>query len=192
MPTLTVDLNRDGVYTVSAPDSFSTTRPFTIELDNHGQPVHVHLNADDRLSSVASLTMNNRYVESESRRMVSVRSAEPTSPTTGRLKIVVGHGATTAYVDVTVEPPSDERNPVQVDESLTRPPRPDPEPSLFERLSERSSTGEIGTWGPAVAFILVAVTIAIAIGLSVGGSVVLFGTSLVIGAALVAGFFAFR
>lgn len=187
MPTLTVDLNRDGVNTVETPDSFSADRSFAIEFVNHGQPVHVHLNLDDELSSVASLATINHYIEGDSTRTITVRTAEPHSDVTGRLKIAAGHGTTTVYIPVTVEPPTAEQNPIQIDESLSKPPQPDPEPTFPEHVRARLSTDHLDdAWLPAIGFALLAVVVATAIGLTVDSTVVLFGTGIVVVAAVVA------
>jgi hypothetical protein len=123
--TLPVHVNRDSLHDVAVPNSFEATGPFTIELTNHGEPLHVHLHLDDTLSQVAKLEAGNHYVEAETTRQVRVEAA-PNGSIRGKLKVVAAYGATTRYVDVIVSEPEEAEESVTVDESLNKP-QPKPE-----------------------------------------------------------------
>ncbi|MFB6236564.1 MAG: hypothetical protein ABEH81_06125 [Halopenitus sp.] len=187
MPTLPVELNADGVYSVQAPAEFSTTEPFTVELRNRGQPVHVHLNVDDELARVASLTATSHYVDADSITRVRVDTREPERATGGKLKIAAGHGTETHYVDVEVQPIPEVEEPVVVDEELSKPADPEPEessPSPVESvagaLPDRSELPQITA---AHAFVALAVAAAILVGVLVRSTVVTVGVLVVIVAA---------
>ena len=136
MARLSVDLNRDGLHRIAAPSEFETDGPFEIRLRNHGEAIHVHLNLDEELSTVASFGESNHYVAPYSRRAVGIETRGIDTPVTGRLKIVTGHGTETAYTSVTVSPPGTVTERVVVDEQLAKPQRSDPEPSTpRERLA---------------------------------------------------------
>ena len=137
MARLSVDLNRDGLHRIAAPSAFETDGPFEIWLRNHGEAIHVHLNLDEELSTVASLDESNHYVAPYSRRAVEIETERIDTAVTGRLKIVTSYGAESAYTTVTVSPPGTVTERVVVDERLAKPQRSDPEPSTpRERLIE--------------------------------------------------------
>lgn len=192
MPTLSVELNADGVHSIDAPDRITVDAPFTVELVNRGQPVHVHLNVDDALSRVASLSATNHFVEGESTSQVRVETRAPSEPVTGKLKVVTGYGTEIHYVDVTVEPPPAEAQPVDVDETLAKPPEPEPEPTPTERLTAGTDAGLGRGVVPTVAVAVVAVAVAVGIGLLVDSAVVLLGAGVVVGAAIAAVLFVLR
>lgn len=159
--TLPITINREAVHAVEpGTDSFETSDSFTVELENSGSATHVHLHLDDDLSRVASLERGNYFVEAGDSLPVQVRVDRGPRPVSGRLKVVTGYGAETAYVDVTiVEPESDAEAGVQVDERLSRPPvREEPEESGFDL--------------PLDGNIAVAVLAALAIGLAIGAVLV--------------------
>lgn len=188
MPTLPVELNRDGVYSIHAPAEFTTTEPFTVELRNRGQPVHVHLNVDDELARVARPAATSHYVDAGSVTRVHVDTREPERPTGGKLKIAAGHGSETHYVDIAVEPVPEEEQPVILDEDLARPATdesaessPDLVDSVVEALPDRSKLPQVTA---AHAFVGLAVVAAILVGVLVRSTVVTLGVLVVIVAAL--------
>lgn len=129
--TLTVAVNRDGLHTLAVPAEFEVTGPFVIELHNHGEAAHVHLNLDDRLSAIARLKATNHYIESDETRHIEIETRDPSSwPDTvrGKLKVVVGHGQETHYVDVLFDR-STAQTEVRVDPELAKP-NTDPDPEL--------------------------------------------------------------
>lgn len=121
--SLAVAVNRDGLHTLAVPTQFEANGPFAVELHNHGEAAHVHLNLDDRLSAVARLRATNHYVESGESRRIEVEthdpSAWPEEPIRGKLKVVVGHGQETHHVNVTLDPTQPEG--VRVDPDLATP-----------------------------------------------------------------------
>jgi len=139
---LPVDLNREGLHQIAAPSEFETDGPFEIQLRNHGEALHVHLNLDEELSTVASFGESNHYVAPYSRLSVAVETRRTDTPVTGRLKIVTGHGTESAYTAVTVSPPGTVTERVVVDEGLAKPQRSEPEPSTpRERLAAAVDDG---------------------------------------------------
>jgi hypothetical protein len=121
---LAVAVNRDGLHTLAVPSEFTAAGPFAVELRNHGEAAHVHLNLDDRLSRVARLGATNHYVEADERRLIDVETREasawPADTVRGKIKIVVGHGQETRYVDVILDRSAAE-NEVRVDPDLATP-----------------------------------------------------------------------
>jgi hypothetical protein len=116
---LLVEVNRTGVRSLEVPDSVTVDRSFTVDLRNHGDACHVHLHLDDALSRVARLETANHHVPGGSRRPVPVHVSEPEDyePIQGRLKVAIGYGQETRFVDVTV----DVDEPVDVDPDLATP-----------------------------------------------------------------------
>jgi hypothetical protein len=128
---LTVVLNEAALYSIATPSTFETTDSFGIVLDNNKQAVHVHLNLDEALSSVASLRTTNHYVERNRIYPVTVDIDTPATEVSGRLKIATGYGAEVAYTTVTVRPAEERSRQVAIDESLSRPTTSTPaEPGL--------------------------------------------------------------
>ncbi|WP_136687063.1 DUF7524 family protein [Halorhabdus amylolytica] len=129
MPSpLPVHVNREELHDLAVPESYETVGSFEIRLINHGEPSHVHLHLDDSLSSVAAIEATNHYVDGESQRRVSVNVREGAS-IRGKLKVAVGYGATTRYVDVDISKPIETTQSVEVDESLSQPQPKEPEES---------------------------------------------------------------
>jgi hypothetical protein len=138
--SLTVHLNREGPQSIAAPQAFEATGEFSVYLRNHGTPLHAHVSLDNSLSEVARVVTPNRYVEEGATRRVRIEVDDGERPVDGRLEIVTGYGAETAYVSVTLRDPETVEPDVAVDESLSRPNRPpsrsggDPERLLFGGL----------------------------------------------------------
>jgi hypothetical protein len=121
--TIVVDVNRSGLRSLEAPDEVTVDRSFTVELRNHGEPTHVHLHLDDQLSEFARLVAGNHHVPSGSTRPIEVRVSDPDDgdyrPVHGKLKVVVGYGQVTRFVDITVDLSG--REPATVDPELAQP-----------------------------------------------------------------------
>ncbi|MES3162299.1 MAG: hypothetical protein PPP55_12140 [Halorubrum sp.] len=168
MPTLEVELNGDGVHSIEAPDRFTTTSPFSIALRNAGRSTHVHLHFDDDVDQVASIDEVNHYVEGDGVKRVHVSKRDIAEPVRGKLKIVTGYGSNSAYVDVIVEPPVEESpDEVVVDDRLSRPPDRTATPPPSQQISA-TVDGVIergGMTGLLVAFLAVAVGVAVAFAL---------------------------
>mgnify|MGYP007091098446 CR=1 FL=1 len=185
MSQLTVSLNDDGLHSITAPDSFETSGPVELLLDNHGEAVHVHLNLDETLSAVADIRANNHYVEPENERPVSVAVNPRSAAVTGRLKIATGYGSEVAYTTISVKPPSEDPNRVTVDESLSKPQREPPaEPTTAEQLADAVAGGN--STGLLVGFGLLAVVLAVAIAATLESGVVVAGAIVVLLGVIVA------
>lgn len=169
------------MHTISAPSSFSVKSAFDVLLTNAGQAVHVHLHLDDELSRVAHLDASNRYVEGDNSNRVHVDVSPAGEPVTGTLKIVTGYGAETAYVDVTVEPTTETRSKIEVDERLSRPPKREPERSLVDEL--RAALPSENAL-PVVALLLLVLAVAGVVVSVVQNTVVVLSVGVVLGAAV--------
>ena len=139
--TLSVDLNRRSVHSIEVPERFETSDGLTIEITNHGEATHVHLNLDSDLSKAIALDGGNHFVQAGRTRTIEASVDQRSRPVSGRLKVVTGYGAETAYVDVSLIPPAEtaEKSPVEVDERLARPqPRDNHQPRRRSRSRNRS------------------------------------------------------
>lgn len=185
--TLTVHVGREQLHELDPETrSFETDGPFEVELRNHRRSVHVHLSLDGDLSAVATLPDNNHFVESEGTVAVPVDVSPADYPVTGRMKVVSGYGAESAYVEVTVKPPDTTKPPVEVDETLSRP-KPAQEPSNSGGRSggaaiEDLFSGSLPVWALAG----VAVLIAVATAATVQNVAVLLGVAAVVAGVIVA------
>jgi hypothetical protein len=205
---LSVSLNRERLHRVETVDSFETTGPFDVVLDNHGEAVHVHLHLDDDLSRAATLSAGNHYVQRDATKRVHVRARAGDEPISGKLKVVTGYGSESAYVDVTVDAATRQKPPVEVDESLGKPKAAQQSGRGSEGRAgdaERTETADGGTrqiaiedflprrsdW-PVLAFGLVAVLLAAVIGAVVSGTAATFTVGVVVGAVLSALVFVLR
>ncbi|WP_338738727.1 DUF7524 family protein [Haloplanus salilacus] len=185
-PVLLVELNRGALHDVEAPSEFAIGEPFSVELRNHGESVHVHVRADEALSAVARIdTDGNLFVERETTQSVPVDVEDVGSPVTGTLEISTGYGAERRTIEVTVEPDGDD-DAVDVDETLSRPPEPDADsdsPPLADRLSlgvpSRRTVALLAVGAAAI-------VVAAAVAATVRSPTVLIGAGVVVGAVLVA------
>lgn len=189
MPQLTVDLNKEGLHSIAAPTEFQTGGPFEIQLENHGEAVHVHLNLDDTLSAVGQLRANNHYVEAGRSRRVTVDIEPRPSSIAGRLKIATGYGSEVSYTTVEVTPPNEEPHRVEVDETLAKPQRPEePEPTGVEKWMN----GAVGVPGVVIGFGLLAILIAVGVATTLESTAVVVGSLFVLLGVIVALAVAFR
>jgi len=133
--TLDVELNGDGVHSIEAPDRFTTTTPFSVELMNQGRSTHVHLHLDDDLDRIASLGEVNHFVGDEAVKRVHVSKRDVEESVRGKLKIVTGYGSNVTYVDVRIDPPVEQASDeVLVDETLSKPPDRTPPPTPSQQF----------------------------------------------------------
>jgi hypothetical protein len=185
-PVLLVELNRGQLHDVEAPAEFATSEPFSVELRNHGEAVHVHVRADEALSTAARIeTDGTLFVEGGTTQSVPVGVGSVDDPVTGSLEVATGYGSETRTVRVTIEPASD-GDPVDVDETLSKPRRPDPEPErppIGERLAAVLPGRRVV---PVLVLGVVAVAVAAAVANAVRSPAVLVGAGVVVGAVLVA------
>jgi len=185
-PVLLVELNRGKLHTVEAPAEFAIDEPFSVELRNHGEAVHVHVRADEALSAVARIDSDgNVFVENDTTHSVPVTVEDVDSPVTGTLEIATGYGAEKQAIEVTVEPQSNEQS-VDIDETLSTPQRDDggsQSPPLGDQLSAvLPSRGAL----PVILLGLVALAVAAGVANAVRSPAVLVGAGVVVGAVLVA------
>ena len=183
--TLSVDVNREELHGLEVPNSFETTGSFAIELNNHGESLHVHLHLDDDLSAVASLEATNHHVESNGTRRVEV-AVKPGASVRGKLKVVTAYGATTRYIDVILTEPEEQEDRVQVDESLSK---PQPKPPERNRAATPSSGSNPLTDRPELAVLglgAVALVVAAYAALVLNNTVVVLGALAVLAGVLVA------
>lgn len=187
MARLSVDLNRERIYDIALQPSFQTDGPFEVQLDNHGQAVHIHLSLDDSLSEIATLEETNQYVDTDSQQLVRVQTTAVSAPVTGRLTIVTGYGAESTTTSVTVSPPGTRTDRVAVDERLSQPTKTEPtESSLRERFDgialerldeitlDRLSLPLLGFSALVIGLVLVIAAIADSV-IVLGGSIVVVG-----------------
>lgn len=175
--------------TAPSPDptlEFEGARSGTLILRGHGTPAHVHCRLDGALARVASVDRPNYYVEPDDVTAVPIGLApdvDPEEPIEGRLEVLTGYGSESVTIDVVVRPgPSG----IDVDETLAAPSRPDPDPSVIDRLSAVSGidpgTIAVGALG------LVAVGIASLTAMTIGGPAAMAGLVAVVVGVVVAGF----
>lgn len=181
MDRLTAVLNEADLYAIASPSAFETSDSFEIVLDNHEQAVHVHLNLDETLSSVASLRTTNHYVERNRTYPVTVDVETPQTAVSGRLKIATGYGAEVAYTTVTISPPEDGSRQVAIDDSLSRPTSSEPtEPTRVDRLEALADAGPAGLPAPVIVVGLLALGLSTAVAASIGSTAVLAGSLIVL------------
>ena len=167
---LSVSLNGDRMHAVEAAPSFETADSFVVRLESNGAPAHVHLHLDDALSTVASLDVNNHYVEDACEVTVAVAGGD--RPVKGVLEITTGYGATTERVAVTVIEPQRGTHYVDVDERFNAPPRREA-PEETGRAVSGSSLG-------LAALAALALTIALWTATTIGSTAVIVGAAIVV------------
>jgi len=188
---LAVHVNRTELHGLEVPNSFEVTGSFVVEITNHGEPLHVHLHLDDALSEVARLEASNHHVDAESTRRVEV-AVDPREAVRGKLKVVTAYGATTRYIDLVVDRPEREKDPVQVDESLNKPkPRQSPGPSGGGPSGggPNESTGGLLVERPELAVLAfggVALAVAVLAAVVLQNVIVVLGSLVVVAGVLVA------
>lgn len=180
--TLITHINRDGLHHIDVTQSFETDDSFSVSLVNHGAPIHVHLHLDDALSDVASLSATNHFIEAESTEEVPVMVRD--GPAQGKLKVVTGYGAESAYVDVDIAEPNANEGSIPVDETLSKPRRRPTQP--------RRQSSELGRNLPFVILGAVALVLVLGVGFLVDWGVAVFGAVAVLVGIGVATFFLTR
>ncbi|WP_247731349.1 DUF7524 family protein [Halovivax limisalsi] len=106
----------------STPPSIETDRSFDLHVTNHGEPVHLHVRADDELADVVSVAETNPYVESGESITIPVRVGAHESDRSGAVELSTRFGANTAAIDLTLTGGVDPDDRVDVDERLASPP----------------------------------------------------------------------
>ncbi len=173
--TLTVHINRRAVHSIEpATTDFETAESFTVDLINHGEAAHVHINLDDDLSGAISLDGGNHFVEAGRTRTIEAAVDQRSRPVSGRLRIVTGYGAETAHIDVSLIPSDDpvEGGTVEIDDRLSTPqPREEP-PSGGVDLPPRTVA--------AVGLVLVSLLIVVVGALIANNLAVILGVGIVL------------
>jgi len=180
--TLAVEVNPEGMRTLSVPDRFETDRDFEIRLRNHAEGSHVYVNLDDGLSAVASVATTNHFVESGETKVV-VASVEPGQSGAGELTVAIGHGSVSETVPVQVHSRTPDKEPVSVDESLAEPPAREESGGLLAGDSVRAL--------PAVILGVVAVVLAAGTVLGTGTTALVLAGLAVLSGLLAAGYVAY-
>ncbi|MFC7135068.1 MULTISPECIES: DUF7524 family protein [Salinibaculum] len=178
---LAVHVSRHDLHAIEIPDAFETDGSFDVVLVNHGPSLHVHLHLDDSLSDVARLDANNHYVEGDASRAVRITvdtDSLPDDGVFGKLKVVSAYGSETRWVDVQLSSPTPAGTPVEVDESLSKPPDSD-------RTESRTPTFE-GPELPVLALGGLALAVALLAAVLVQDTLVTVGAAAVFGGVLVA------
>ena len=176
--TLSVDLNRQSVHSIETSDRFEVSDDFTVELTNHGEAAHVHITLDADLSKAIAFDGGNHFIEAGRTRTIEAIVDQRSRPISGRLKIVTGYGAETAYVEISLIPPERrvEKSPVEVDDRLSKPrPREGP-PSGGSDLSLTSRSKTIA----AVSIVLISLVLVVVGALIAGTPAVIIGVGIVL------------
>lgn len=121
---LSVDINREGKRELDVPASIEVVGSFDIRFVNHGEALHVHLNANDALSRVITVDAGNRHVPGNGERRVHVdvnTDVLDGDAVEGKLEVATSYGAEQQWIDVVIKDPDSAHNTVQVDEDLAAP-----------------------------------------------------------------------
>lgn len=141
--TLDIHIDRNQPEPIEAPTTFSATRDFGIKITNGGEPVHVHLACDDDVGAAIEFEAGNHYVQREGAYRVPVEVVTTDRPVRGRIQVSVGYGADTAYTELRITEPNENRL-VQVDESLSRPSEQRPLQTATEPAIEFTTVMALG------------------------------------------------
>ncbi|EMA39702.1 DUF7524 family protein [Halobiforma nitratireducens] len=180
----------------SSPSAASNTDPVlgtsgscTLILRGHETPAHVHCRLDGELSRIASIDHPNYYVEpgDVTRVPIAFDTGGLEEPIDGRLEVLTGYGSESVAVAVLVRPGPSE---IEVDETLSRPSQPEPEPTIVDRLAAAGGI-DPGTLAVAVLGVL-AVAIATATAMTIGGPAAMIGLAAVVAGVVVAGLLLFQ
>lgn len=179
---VTVHVNRGTADALEAGrERLETNDPFTILLQGHETPAHVHCRLDGALERIASVDGSNHYVEPNAVTAVpvAVDADGIDQPVTGRLEVVTGYGSESVSIAVTVVPGPPN---VDIDESLAEPARSEPEPTVLERAVDRFTA--VGRLDPSTLGVLglgvVAIAVAVATTATIGGPVAMAGGGIVV------------
>ncbi|AHF99109.1 hypothetical protein HALLA_09880 [Halostagnicola larsenii XH-48] len=181
---LTFEINRDTGESLEANSTtIEAEGSFAVRLRGHNVPAHAHCRLEGDLSRLGSLEQPNYYVEPNEEIVVPISVPDIDEPVSGTLEVSIGYGAEAVQIDVEVVPGPPE---VDVDESLSEPHRPEPEPSLTEAFTDATGV-DPATLG-VVALAGVALAVAALTAGSIGGPIALVGFLIVaIGIVVAAG-----
>ena len=129
--TLEVQIGRETVQELEAPETYTAEESFELQIINHGRPVHVYVHADEPLERATTVESGNHYLEpDDTLRMTVSAETDLEDPLSGVLRVVSGYGADESQIDVTLQPPGSSS--VPVGESLAEP-SANPDPGLLTR-----------------------------------------------------------
>ena len=100
---LVVDLNRSTHHAIEpASESFETTGPFVVRVQNHGEGSHVHCSLSGDLASTATVTDGNPFLEPEEVVEIPIDVRTDLRPARGTLELSTGYGRESVEIDVLV------------------------------------------------------------------------------------------
>lgn len=144
--------------------AFTTDGSFTIILENHGQPAHVHLHVDDNLAKVASLEEPNWYVSAGEIEQVAVDVQDGVLGG-GTLEISTGYGAERETVDVEIDTTETEESTESTEtETVSQPMETASSDRNLPRLVIPGLFAVAGVLGAVVLMVLVPPTAAVMLG----------------------------
>jgi len=176
---LPVHVNRKQIHSLEVPASFEADDSFVIAVKNHGEAGRVHVHLDGELAEIATVADNNYYVEAESTCEIPV-SVHDHREAFGKIKVVVGYGATTRWVDVELSEP-DQGGPVEVGEELAVSGGED-DGTVSTDLDESAGSAGLLADQPVLPVVGLGV---LAVALAVGAAAVLESTVVTVGAGVV-------
>lgn len=180
---LTVHLNRAEQRDV-APEAtaLETDRSFVLEFENHGDPLHVHVQLDEALDAVADPAASQVYVDEGETRNLEISVDDDHPDVEGALTLATGYGKTETTIDVTLTDRRKDGGPtVAVDETLSE-----------KRESEVTQGGPQGEDLREFALATVGVLLAAAVALLVSDSAALLVGLLALAGGIVAGVYVLR
>jgi hypothetical protein len=209
--TLTVAINHTHLHSVETSEGFETTGSFDIELENHGEAVHVHVHLDDALSEAASIDAINHHLRPGATRRIPVAVHDDERSVSGRLKVAAAYGAETRFVDLSLRAVRPTKPPVEVDAALGKPANRGPRSRLgsssrsgsgSSRSSDASGSGSVlsagvlgdrdGIGTPAAALGVAVLLLAILAVATIDSPLLLVGAFVVLAGAVVAGYVSLR
>jgi len=118
-----VDVTEKGIFPES--DTLTVSESFDLDIRNSESSSHVHVSVGGDAARFTSMTADNVFVEDEETLEVVVGPTP--EDVEGTLEVVVDYGAEEESVDLVIESeaPDPETSSVEVDESLSKPMRPD-------------------------------------------------------------------
>lgn len=187
---LTVDVNPEGMHTLTVPEEFGVEGAFDVVLRNHGESTHVYLNLDEELSEVATLNATNYYVEQGETISIAIPVSARVA-VSGKLTVATAYGSEKRFVPVSVEPTAPGHQSVNIDSSLSAStrrrtngggstPAVDPttsKPTIDEQTVRRTL--------PALVFGVIAIALALSSVVVTGGSRIVLGILALIAGAMV-------
>lgn len=185
---ITVHVNRGAANTLESDvESVETDRRLSVVLRGHERPAHVHCRLTGGLDRVATIDRSNYFIGpgDVTTVPVDVDGDAIDAPVSGRVEVVTGYGSETVAVDVTLTPPPPD---IEVDKTLTEPPRNRAGPSTGERVVDTVAdlVGLDPTTLAVLALGIFAILIAMATAATIGGLVAFVGLAIVVGGVVLA------